>query len=181
METKRQSPLYGFMAEFETPEQLLDAAAAARDAGYKTMDAYAPFPVEGLSEALGFRDKRVPALTLIGGFVGGTGGFTLLWWATTIAYPLNIAGRPLFGWPHFIAITFECTVLCAALTGVISMLVLNGLPMPYHPVFNVPAFARASSDRFFLCIEEKDARFSREETMKFLQGLSPIEVSEVER
>lgn len=181
METTKQSPLYGFMAEFDSPDVLLDAATRARDAGYKHMDAYAPFAVEGMSAALGWDDKRVPLLTLIGGFCGITFGFSLLTWATVSAYPVNVAGRPLFGWPHFFPIMFECTVLFAALTGVISMIVLNGLPMPYHPVFNVPEFARASSDRFFLCIEESDAKFSRAETWQFLQSLSPLTVSEVER
>lgn len=181
MERLADSYLYGVMAEFDNPEALLAACNRAREAGYKRMDAYTPFPVEDLSAALGIRDKSVPLITLIGGFLGCFSGFGLLYFCTVVDYPLNIAGRPLFGWPSFLPITFELTVLFASLIGTGSMIVLNGLPMPYHPTFNVPQFERASSDRFFLCIETTDPLYHRAETTRFLEGLAPLSVSDVER
>jgi hypothetical protein len=167
------------MAEFEDPNELLRAVRGARQAGYQKMDAYTPFPVEGLAEALGFRHTRVPLLILIGGVVGCVGGFFMQYWCAVISYPVNVGGRPLNSWPMFIPVTFELTVLCGALAAVVGMLALNRLPMPYHPVFNVPRFALASRDRFFLCIEALDPRFDREATRQFLAGLQPREVSEV--
>lgn len=172
--------LYGLMAEFDQPEQLLAAAEKARDEGYRDMDAYAPMPVEGLAEAVGFRSNWVQRIVFVGGLCGATGGFSLCWWITVIAYPHNVAGRPLNSWPAYVPITFELMVLVACLTAVIGMLALNGLPQPYHPVFNVKEFERASRDRFFLCIEAKDPKFDFGVTREFLEALQPREVMEVE-
>jgi hypothetical protein len=172
-------PVYGLLAEFEDPNELLLAVRWARQAGYQKMDAYTPFPVEGLAEALGFRRTRVPLLILVGGVTGCVGGFFMQYWCAAISYPVNVGGRPLNSWPAFIPVTFELTVLCAALAAVVGMLALNRLPMPYHPVFSVPRFALASRDRFFLCIEAIDPKFDREATRQFLADLQPREVSEV--
>src|SRR5215211_1338181 len=171
--------LYGLMAEFETPDALVTAAEKTRLAGYRQIDAYSPIPIEELSEALGLRRTRLPKLVFLGGLLGGLGGYSLEYWSQAIAYPLNIGGRPFHSWPHFIPVTFETTVLGAALSAFVGMWALNKLPMPYHPVFNVPAFARASTDRFFLCIEVTDPKFNREATWRFLEGLHPVGVSEV--
>ena len=174
--------VYGIMAEFEQPEELVAAAERAYSAGYRKMDAYSPMPIEGLAEAIGFTRNYVSLAVLIGGLCGAIGGFGLLWWIAVIAYPHNIAGRPFNSWPMYIPITFECTVLLAALTAVIGMLAMNRLPMPYHPVFNWTEFAqRASVDRFFLCIEADDPKFDREKTKAFLLELNPEEVAEVEK
>ena len=171
--------VYGLMAEFEDPNTLVAAAAQAREAGYRRMDAYSPFPIEELHEALGSHHSKLPLIVLIGGAVGCLGGFLLQYWASAIAYPLNVGGRPFNSWPAFIPVTFECTILGAALSAVLGMLALNGLPMPYHPVFNVPRFALASRNRFFLCIEARDRKFDLEKTRAFLESLSPREVSTV--
>jgi hypothetical protein len=171
--------LHGLMAEFDTPTALVDATNSARLAGYRNMDAYSPIPIEELNDALGLKRTRLPRLVLLGGILGGLGGFGLEYWASTIAYPMNIGGRPLNSWPHFIPVTFETTVLGAALSCFVGMWALNKLPQPYHPVFNVPAFARASSDRFFLCIESTDARFHAADTRVFLESLHPVGVSDV--
>lgn len=174
--------LHGLMARFEEPEQLLDAAQKAYGAGYRKMDAYTPMPIEGLAEAIGFTRHWVSLVVLIGGLAGCIGGFTLLWWIAADAYPHNVGGRPFVSWPMFIPITFECTVLLAALSSVIGMLAMNKLPMPYHPVFNLQSFAeRASIDRFFLCIEADDPKFDRAQTRAFLEELHPEEVAEVEK
>lgn len=178
METR--PPLYGLLAEFENPQDLLIAARRAYEAGYRRMDAYTPFPIDGLAEAIGFHHTRLPLIVLIGGIIGGIGGFLLQYWVSVIAYPLNVGGRPLNSWPAFIPVTFELTILVAALSAVLGMLALNGLPMPYHPVFNVPRFALATRDRFFLCIEATDPQFDREETRRFLERSQPRQVSEVE-
>ena len=172
--------LHGLMVEFGDPNELLAAAARAREEGYRRMDAYTPFPVEGLADALGFQDRRVPLIVLIGGIVGCVGGYLLRSWASVVEYPLNVGGRPLHSWPAFIVPTFETTVLCAAIAAVFGMLALNGLPMPYHPVFNVARFAFASRDRFFLCIEARDPKFDRVDTRRFLETLSARSVMEVE-
>src|SRR4051794_39901869 len=167
------------MAEFESHEALVDAARRTHAEGYRRLDAYSPFPVHGLSEALGRRKTRVPLIVLIGGMTGGLGGYFMQWYAMRIDYPFNIGGRPLHSWPAFIPITFELTILCAALSAIIGMLALNRLPEPYHPVFNVPEFRRASLDRFFLCVEATDPKFDFVGTRTFLEGLRPESVKEV--
>ena len=177
---KLKPPIHGLLAEFRTPEELLTAAERASQEGYRKLDAYTPYPVEGLSEAIGFHHTRLPLVVLIGGIVGCIGGFTLQYWGSTSYYAMNVGGRPLNSWPSFIPITFECTVLVAAIAAVLGMLALNGLPMPYHPVFNVDAFAFASRDKFFLAIEATDPKFDRTKTREFLQGLSQSGVYEVE-
>jgi len=177
--SEHRAHLHGVMGEFETPEQLLAAARKAREAGYKHIDAYTPFPIEGLSEAIGFRWTAVPLLTLIGGLGGGLTGFGMQYWMSAISYPLNIAGRPLNSWPAFIPVTFELTVLGASIFAVVGMLALNKLPQPYHPVFNVERFSAASTDRFFLVIEARDPKFQLADASKFLQGVSAQHVSEV--
>src|ERR1035438_2841820 len=172
-------PLYGIMAEFEQPEQVVNAAKSAYAAGYRKMDAYSPLPVHGLSEALGFQYTRLAMIVLIGGIVGCLGGFAFQYWVSVINYPVIIGGKPMNSWPSFIPVTFECTILFAALSAVFGMLALNGLPQPYHPVFNVDRFEHATRDRFFLCIEARDPKFDRAGTRAFLEGLEAFEVSEV--
>ena len=171
--------VYGLMAEFDDPNQLVAAAHRAREAGYRRLDAYSPLPIEELHEAIGFHDKTLPLIVLVGGVIGGLAGYLLQFWVSTIAYPLNVGGRPLHSWPAFIPVTFECTILGAALATVLGMLALNGLPQPYHPVFNVARFALASRNRFFLCIEARDRRFDLAETRRFLEALEPREVTVV--
>jgi len=175
----KSSVIYGLMAEFDDPTSLVTATERAHHEGYRNMDAYSPFPIEELHEALGSKHTRLPLIVLIGGLVGCIGGYTLEYWSSVIAYPLNIGGKPLHSWPAFIPVTFECTILAAALSCVLGMLALNGLPMPYHPVFSVPRFALASRNRFFLCIESKDPKFDIEGTRRFLETLNPREVSTV--
>jgi Protein of unknown function (DUF3341) len=175
-----RSLVYGMMAEFDDPGSLVAATARAREQGYRQMDAYSPYPIEELHEALGERDSRLPLVVLIGGILGCIGGYGLQYWVSTIAYPINVGGRPLHSWPAFIPVTFECTILAAALSAVLGMLALNGLPMPYHPVFNVSRFALASRNRFFLVIEAKDVKFEIDATRRFLETLNPREVSFVE-
>jgi len=172
--------IYGLMAEFDDSDVLLIAARTAHTAGYRNMDAYSPMPVEGLAEAIGFRRTLVERLVLAAGILGATSGFTLCWWMSVIAYPHIVAGRPLNSWPAYVPITFESMVLLACLTAVVGMLVLNGLPQPYHPVFNVKEFERASRDRFFLCIESTDPKFDPSATREFLESLKAREVLEVE-
>jgi len=176
---KRTSTVFGLMAEFDDPTSLVAATQRAHDAGYRRMDAYSPFPIEELHDALGSHHTRLPLIVLIGGLCGGIGGYTLEYWSSVMAYPLNIGGKPLHSWPAFIPVTFETTILVAALTCVLGMLALNGLPQPYHPVFNVPRFALASRNRFFLCIESKDPKFELEATRRFLETLNPREVTTV--
>lgn len=175
----RSPAFYGLLAEFEDPSALVAAAYRAQYEGYRKMDAYSPFPIEELHDALGGHHTRLPLIVLIGGALGCIGGYFLQHWAASIAYPLNVAGKPLSSWPMFIPVTFECTILAAALSAVFGMLALNGLPMPYHPVFNVPRFALASRNRFFLCIEARDPKFDLEETRSFLKNLGAREVSTV--
>jgi hypothetical protein len=174
-----KSTIYGVIAEFDDPNALVAAAHHARLEGYRCMDAYSPFPIEELREALALPRTRLPLIVLVGGVIGGLGGYSLQYWASAMAYPLNVGGRPLHSWPAFIPIAFECTILVAALSAVLGMLALNGLPMPYHPVFNVSRFALASRNRFFLCIESTDPRFDLDQTRRFLQTLNPREVSTV--
>lgn len=172
---------YGLIAEFAHPEDILRAAVTAHSAGFRRISAYSPFPVEGLAEAIGFHHSRLPFLVLIGGIVGGLAGYGLQYYISVIDYPLNIGGRPYHSWPAFIPITFECTILGAALTAVLGMLGLNLLPQPYHPVFNVPEFGMASRDRFFLVIESRDLQYDLEKTKAFLEALTPVKVSVVPR
>lgn len=174
-----EKALYGLIAEFEEHDQLLEAAKRAYAAGYRQMDAYSPFPIEGLAEALGRETSLVPLFTLLGGMMGGLGGYFMEWYSMGRLYPLNVGGRPYNSWPNFIPVTFELTVLIASLSALTAMLVLNKLPQPNHPVFNVPEFRRASIDRFFLCIETEDPKFEHSGTWRFLESLSPQKISEV--
>jgi len=176
----RRHPLYGLLAEFNNPEDLLAAARRAREEGYTRLDAFTPFPVEDLADAIGFHKTRVPLITLIGGLIGCSGGFFLQYYPNVIGYPLNLGGRPYYSWPAFIPVTFELTILCAALATVFGILALNGLPTPYHPVFNVPNFALATRNRFFLCIKARDPKFDREKTREFLAGLKARGVFDIE-
>ncbi len=176
-----QQPLYGIMAEFATPAALVEAARRARAEGYRRVDAYSPFPIHELFDVLEAHDRRLPLAVLGGGIAGMLGGFGLCYWTSVVAYPVNVGGRPFNSWPSFIPITFETTILLAAFTAVIAMLALNGLPMPYHPVFNVERFVSGGSrDRLFLVIEATDERFDRDRTRAFLRGLGAREVHEVE-
>jgi hypothetical protein len=175
----KKPPIYGLMAEFKSPTALVEAARRTREAGYRKMDAYSPFPIEELSDALGHHHDRLPLLVLIGGIVGGASGFFLQYYAAVIDYPLNIGGRPPLSWPAFIPVTFETTILAAAFVAVLGMLGLNGLPMPYHPVFNVPQFDAATKDKFFIVIFSSDKKYDPVATRQFLEGLSPLSVAEV--
>jgi hypothetical protein len=177
---KERPPFYGLMAEFSDPNELIVAVRHTREAGYRNYDAYTPYPIEEVSEAMGMHRNHMPLIVLIGGIVGALAGYGLQYWTSVIDYPINVGGRPLHSWPAFIPITFECTVLVAGLSAVLGMLGLNGLPMPYHPVFNVPRFALASRDRFFLCIEATDPKFDADETWGFLSRLQPRQISQVE-
>lgn len=172
--------LYGLMAEFDTPERLLDAAKKARASGYRRMEGYSPFPVEGLAEVTGFRFNLLPWLVLGGGTFGACGGYFMQWFACAVNYPINIGGRPLNSWPSFVPITFELGVLFASLTALIGMAALCGLPRPYHPVFNAPNFSLETRGRFFLCIEADDPSFDIRTTSQFLARLSDHGVTEIE-
>jgi hypothetical protein len=181
METpKPGKTLYGLMAEFDSADALVEATKRTYAEGYRKMDAFSPFPIEPVWEAMHANDKRVQFFVLCGGILGAFAGFGLCYWTQAIAYPLNIGGRPFNSWPSFIPVTFEVTILFAAFTTVIVMLGLNGFPMPYHPVFNVPRFSRASQDGLFLVIEADDPKFDRTRTHEFLKTLGPKEVNEVE-
>ena len=173
-------PIYGLMAEFDSPEALLEAGRRAFAAGFRKMDAYSPFPVDGVAEAIGLHHTRVPLIVLIGGIIGCLGGFYLQYWVAVIDYPINIGGRPLNSWPSFIPVTFELTILIAALFAFFGVLALNRLPMPYHPVFNVERFQLASRNRFFLCIEAVDSNFEPERTRRFLDEIGSLGTYEVE-
>ncbi|HEY1923722.1 MAG TPA: DUF3341 domain-containing protein [Candidatus Acidoferrum sp.] len=178
---EHRSHTYGVLGEFDTEHQLIHAARAAREAGYEKIEGYAPFPVEGLSEALGLKRNAVPLLTLIGGLFGGLGGFFFQYWANVYSYPMNIAGRPYNSWPAWIPVTFEMTVLGASLAAVFGMLALNGLPQPHHPLFNSDRFVNhATTDKFFLCIEARDKKFDLAGASKFLEGVQAKHVSEVQ-
>lgn len=178
-EPESRDPLYGLLAEFEGKESLLEAAKRAYQRGYRRMDAYTPFPVDGLAEAIGYRRRVLPWMVLGGAMTGGLGGYFLQYYLTVIHYPLNVGGRPLHSWPAFIPVTFELTVLGGALAAVLGMLALNGLPRPHHPLFGVPAFERASRTGFFLCIESSDPLFDPVHTRSFLDDLDPQEVWDV--
>lgn len=178
--TATKTTTFGVMAEFETPDEVLAAAHAAHAAGYRQMDAYSPFPIHGLAEAIGFRKNYMATIVFIGGLLGFLTAYGLQWYTSVIDYPIIVAGKPYHSWPSFVPITFELTVLGAASAAVFGMLGINGLPRPHHPVFNVPGFARASKDRFFLCIQSDDPKFDPAETRRFLESLNPCEVSDVE-
>jgi hypothetical protein len=176
-----EKPIFGYMAEFSTADALVEAARRVYAEGYRKIDAYSPFPIEPAWEAIGANDRTLQKLVLGGGIAGMLGGFGLCYWVSVIAYPLNIGGRPFNSWPSFIPVTFETTILLAALTTVVGMFALNGLPMPYHPVFNVPRFALASRESFFLTIEADDPKFDRQGTFEFLKGLEGArEINEIE-
>ena len=177
--TKRPSGVYGVMAEFDDPTSLVNAARAAHDEGYKKLDAYTPFPIEELHEVLHLHKNKLPLIVLCGGVLGALTGYLLQYFVTVIYFPINVAGRPLHSWPSYIVITFELTILFGALATVLGLLGLCGLPMPYHPVFNVPRFSAASRDRFFLCIEATDPMFNLQTTSRFLESMEAKEVSEV--
>jgi Protein of unknown function (DUF3341) len=174
------SPIYGLVAEFETPEAILDASRKARQAGYTALDAFSPMPVEGLAEAVGFEKTCLPLLVLLAGLFGMFFGFFMQFYANVVSFPVNIDGKPHNSWPSFIPITFELTILFAALMATFGMLALNGLPKHYHPLFNLPRFELASNDRFFLCIKARDKQFDLSKTKDFLQTLNPVFLSEVE-
>jgi hypothetical protein len=177
---KTDHPIYGLMAEFDNPSDLVAAARKTYELGYRRINGYSPFPIEELSDAIGFHKTGLPLLVLIGGIVGGLAGYLMQFYLSAVEYPINVGGRPYHSWPSFIPITFETTILGAALTTVLGMLALNGLPQPYHPVFNAPRFALATRDRFFLAVEARDPLFEYEKTKEFLQTLGPREVFDVE-
>jgi hypothetical protein len=172
--------IYGLMAEFETPGALVQAARRTYEAGYRKLDTFSPFPLEEAWDAIGHHDRRLSLIVLCGGLAGMLTGYGLQYWVHAITYPTNIDGKPLNSWPQFIPVTFELTILFASIFAVVGMIVLNGLPMPYHPVFNVPRFEHASRDRFFLLIESVDPKFDRNGTLEFLKALNAAEVNEVE-
>lgn len=175
-----KNDLYGLMAEFHTPHEIVDAAQRVREQGYRKVDGYTPYPLEPLGEALHLHHSPLSKMVLGGGIVGALVGYGLCYWSSVIEYPLNIGGRPFHSWPAFIVPTFETTILFAAFTAVLGMLALNGLPQPYHPVFDAPGFALATRDKFFLCIEAHDPRFDTTATRQFLEGLPGVKrVSEV--
>jgi hypothetical protein len=171
--------VYGLMAEFDNPTDAVRAAERVYGEGYRQIDAYSPYPIEELSEAIGFHKNRVPLVVLIGGILGVTGGVALCYWVSTTAYALNIGGRPLWSWPAFIPVAYECTILLAAISAVLGMILMNGLPQPYHPVFNAPRFELASRDHFFVCVEAADPKFDLDQTRAFLSTLGASNVAEV--
>jgi hypothetical protein len=175
----KRDPIYGLMAEFDSAQALVDAGRKTREAGYKKIDAYSPFPIEGLAEEIGMHFDEIPLTVLIGAIIGGCTGYLMQYWMSAIDYPLNIGGKPPHSWPAFIVITFEMTILFAGISAVLGMRAFNGLPMPYHPVFNVPRFALASKDRFFLIVFSSDKKYNSLETRSFLETLAPRSISEV--
>ena len=178
---KAKAPkLYGVMAQFDSPSALVAAARETYAAGYRRINGYSPFPIEELSEAIGFKRTILPLIVLIGGVLGALGGFLMQYWTEVIDYPIIVGGKPFNSWPAFIPITFECTVLGAALAAVLGMLALNKLPQPYHPVFNAPNFALATRDSFFLVIESDDPKFNQPEVREFLRSLEARDVCDVE-
>jgi hypothetical protein len=175
----KRTRIYGTMAEFDSAQALVDAAHRTHEAGYQKIDAYSPFPIEGLAEAIGFHSNRVPLVVLIGGLLGGLSGYALQYWVSVISYPINVGGKPYHSWPAFIVVTFEMTILFGGIFAVFGMLALNGLPMPYHPVFNVPRFAFATKDRFFLIVFSTDPKYNPSGTRSFLESLGPRSIAEV--
>jgi len=172
--------IYGVLGEFSSAEALINAARQVREAGYVYTDAYSPLPIRGLSEALGFHHTRLPLVVLTGGVLGGVGGYLMQYWMMAVDYPLNIGGRPIHSWVSFIPVTFELTILGAALAAVFGMLALNGLPQPHHPLFNVPEFSLASQNRFFICIEARDKQFELENASEFMRSIGATSVTTVE-
>jgi hypothetical protein len=170
---KTRSLLYGFLVEFDNPEALKACIRRAREEGFRRMDAYTPFPVEGVAEELGIHHSIVPTIVLIGGLLGALTGIVMQVYSAVFDYPLNIGGRPLNSWPSFVIVTFELTILFAGVSAVLGMLAINGLPKPHHPLFNEPRFDRVTQDRFFFCIEATDPKFDKDKTWNFLQGLKP--------
>jgi Alternative complex III, ActD subunit len=170
---------YGLLAEFETPEALIAAAERTREAGYRDLDAFTPFPVYELQDVFNLRDRRVLWLGLFGGLFGFVLALGMQLF-TNYDYPINVGGRPLYALSAFMVVCFELTVLFAALMPAIGMLALNGLPRLNHPIFAAPAFYRASRDRFFLCVLASDAKFDAERTSEFLRGLDPASIELVE-
>lgn len=170
---RTQPRLYGLMAQYEKPEQVRGAVQMARQAGYRQMDAFTPYPVDGLARDLGEKKSRIPFIILIGGMTGAGVGFLMQYWSMAVDYPFNSGGRPTNSWPVFIPVTFEMMVLVASFAAFLGLLFLNGLPRPHHPVFNVPQFERASQDRFFLCIESADPQFDETATAAFLAATEP--------
>ncbi len=175
----KRPPIYGMIAEFDSATNLVAAAHRTHEAGYTKIDAYSPFPVEGLAEAIGFHRNEVPLVVLIGGLLGGLSAYAMQYWISAVSYPINVGGKPYHSWPAFIVVTFETTILFAGIFAVLGMLALNGLPMPYHPVFNVPRFAFATKDRFFLIVFSSDPKYDPTETRRFLESLGPKSISEV--
>jgi hypothetical protein len=175
----KRDPIYGIMAEFDTPSALLEAARRTYQAGYRKIDAYSPFPIEGLAEEIGFHRDEVPLVVLVCGILGGLTGYLLQYWCDAVTYPINVGGRPYNSWPAFIVITFELTILFGGISALLGMLALNGLPMPYHPVFNVPRFAMASKDRFFLIVFSSDKKYDPASVRGFLEAMRPRSISEV--
>ena len=171
--------LYGLMAEFDSATELFDAANAVREAGYTKTDAFSPFPIHDIDEALGIRRSVLPLLVFFGGITGLMLGVALQVFVHYIDYPMNVGGRPYLSWPSFVPPSYELTILLAGFTAVFGMLFLNGLPRPYHPVFNVPRFALATREKFFLVIEAVDPLYSYDGTRSFLEGLGPQEVFDV--
>ncbi len=172
--------VYGLLAEFDTPTQLVAAAEKVRDAGYKKTDAFSPFPLHEIDEALGIKRSILPFLVLGGGITGLLSGIGLQYFVHVLDYPIIVGGRPFFSIPSFVPVSYELTILLAAFTAVFGMIALNGLPQPYHPVFNVPRFALATREKFFLLIERKDAKFDYDQTKTFMESLNPQEVFDVD-
>ncbi len=172
--------VYGLLAEFDTPTALVAATKRVHAEGYRRIDTFSPYPIEEAWEAMHHHDRRLSAIVLVGGLTGLLTGLGLQEWVHEIAYPTNVAGKPLNSWPQFIPVTFEMTILFAAIAAVIGMIVLNGLPMPYHPVFNVERFEHASRDKFFLLVESADPKFDRRRTLELLKGLNASEINEVQ-
>jgi hypothetical protein len=174
-----RQPIYGVVAEFPNLDRLIAAVTAVRAAGYTRFEAYTPVPSEELNDAIGYRGSHLPLLIFLGGLFGAIAGYGLQYYCAVIEYPLNVGGRPLHSWPAFIPVTFECTILGAVLAAVAGVFIVNGLPEPYHPVFNVPSFAFASRNRYFLCIEARDPQFDREKVHLLLLSLRASEVTDV--
>jgi hypothetical protein len=177
---KPKVPYFGLMAEFEREEDFIEATRKVAAEGYHKLDAYMPYPIHEILDILHLHKNPLPKIVLICGILGCVGGFGMEWFASVIHYPWNIGGKPLYSWPMFMPVAYECTILLAAFGAVFGLIAINGLPRPYHPVFNVPSFERASDDHFFICIESGDPKFDLDKTRKFLEGLRPVSVSTVE-